>query len=167
METVAARGPGRPEVFRALAHLRAGVAAVDQLVRGSGPTPTPPLLTMALIESSQATHHALAKLAEARELLAAGHDGGLRSRVVDVSTIVSSPVEDEVTCHGLLLALAATQLRTAWHAGVVDAESAMRCLDKAIRTVRETRISGLEAQPDAVVIPAPENAHAPVNGGSR
>jgi hypothetical protein len=153
-------GNRTPEVFRALAHLRAGVAAVDGLLRGTGPTPTPPLLTMALTDSSQATHHALMRLAEARELLAAGHDGRLESRGADMSTIAPSRVEAEVTCHSLLLALVATQLRTAWHARVLDAESAMRCLDSVVRTVCEVRTSRFTAQPDAFATEAELDGHA-------
>lgn len=160
-------GYGRPEVVRALAHLRAGVAAIDRLLRGSGPTAMHPQLMMSLTESSQATHHALVTLADAGELLGATTTAVLQPRWPDLSTIATSTGEDELTGDGLLLALAATQLRTAWHAGVVDAESAMRCLDRTIRTVCDARVSGLGAQPDAVAVPAADDRHAAVKGGSR
>jgi hypothetical protein len=40
------------------------------------------------------------------------------------------PVTDrDVFCDALLLALVASKVRTAWHAGVFDAETAMRRLD--------------------------------------
>lgn len=35
----------------------------------------------------------------------------------------------DLACDALLLALVASKLRTAWHAGVMDAESAMKRLD--------------------------------------
>ena len=68
-------GHGWPEVIRALAHRRVGAATVDGLLSGSGLTAASPQLTMALTESSHATHHALVRLAEARELLASDHRG--------------------------------------------------------------------------------------------
>jgi hypothetical protein len=44
-----------------------------------------------------------------------------------------SPVEPladrDVVCHALLVALVASKVRTAWHAGVMDADTAMRRLD--------------------------------------
>jgi hypothetical protein len=43
----------------------------------------------------------------------------------------SLAADQDITCHALQLALVATQLRRAWHAGVVDAETAMRNLDEA------------------------------------
>ena len=82
-----------------------------------------------------------------------------------MSTITPSTVEDEVTCHGLLLALVATQLRTAWHAGVVDGESAMRCLDTIIQTLLRSSHFRPLAQRDAVAVPPLEDGHASVKGG--
>jgi hypothetical protein len=38
----------------------------------------------------------------------------------------------EVVCHGLLLASIATRLRVEWHAGLIDADSAMKELDSAL-----------------------------------
>jgi hypothetical protein len=68
-------GDSWPEVIRALAHLRAGVATVDRLLRGSGLTATRPQLMIVLTESSQATHYALVRLVEARELLGTDYHG--------------------------------------------------------------------------------------------
>jgi hypothetical protein len=47
------------------------------------------------------------------------------------STLLAA--DEEITCHALLLALVATQLRRAWHAGVMDADTAMKSLDMAVR----------------------------------
>ncbi len=52
-----------------------------------------------------------------------------------MGTANSSDAVPDVTCDGLLLALVANQLRTAWHAGVIDAETAMRGLDRTIREI--------------------------------
>jgi hypothetical protein len=58
-----------------------------------------------------------------------GRDGG----DVEVSTASTQTSADEqITCQALQLALVATQLRTAWHAGVMDADTAMRSLDRAV-----------------------------------
>lgn len=48
------------------------------------------------------------------------------------------PVNEDgrVTCYALLLALASARLRIAWHAGVIDADTAMRNLDKAVEAIR-------------------------------
>jgi hypothetical protein len=58
-------------------------------------------------------------------------------------TTTATPVAEDwqVTCRALQLALVATQLRTAWHAGVMDADAAMRSLDLAVRELsgRRTR----------------------------
>jgi hypothetical protein len=47
----------------------------------------------------------------------------------------SLALDQKVTCHALQLALVATQLRRAWHAGVLDADTAMKSLDVAVREV--------------------------------
>jgi hypothetical protein len=40
------------------------------------------------------------------------------------------PLADgDVLCNALLLALVASKVRTAWHAGIIDADTAMRRLD--------------------------------------
>jgi hypothetical protein len=49
------------------------------------------------------------------------------------------PMDRDVTCHALQLALVATELRRAWHAGVMDADTAMRRLDLAVREVCSLR----------------------------
>lgn len=41
----------------------------------------------------------------------------------------------DVVCQGLLLASIATRLRVEWHAGLIDAEAAMRELDSALAEV--------------------------------
>ena len=51
----------------------------------------------------------------------------------------SLAADPDITCHALQLALVATQLRRAWHAGVVDADTAMRNLDEAVREVCSLR----------------------------
>lgn len=56
-----------------------------------------------------------------------------------MGTANSSDAVPDVTCDGLLLALVANQLRTAWHAGVIDAETAMRGLDRTIREICRAR----------------------------
>jgi hypothetical protein len=45
--------------------------------------------------------------------------------------------DEQVVCNALLLALVATQLRVAWHAGAVSAERAMEILDQQSRRVPE------------------------------
>ena len=82
-----------------------------------------------------------------------------------MSTIPPSLVEGEVSCHALVLALVATQLRTAWHAGVVDGDSAMRCLDEAIRIILEARRPDPRPEPDAVAIRTLEDRHVTSPGG--
>jgi len=56
---------------------------------------------------------------------------------MDVSS--SSMADGDVTRDALRLALVATQLRTVWHAGVIDAEMAMTRLDNAIREITRRR----------------------------
>jgi hypothetical protein len=51
----------------------------------------------------------------------------------------SLAADRDITCHALQLALVATQLRSAWHAGVLDADTAMRSLDVAVREVCSLR----------------------------
>jgi hypothetical protein len=50
----------------------------------------------------------------------------------DVSVPPSKPAEHDITCRALHLPLVATQLQVAWHAGILDADSAMRSLDAAV-----------------------------------
>jgi hypothetical protein len=45
----------------------------------------------------------------------------------------------DVTGNALLLALVAVQLRTAWHAGAVDADTAMRSLDRVVAEICSLR----------------------------
>jgi hypothetical protein len=44
-------------------------------------------------------------------------------------TPVERLADRDVLCDALLLALVASKVRTAWHAGVIDADTAMRRLD--------------------------------------
>ena len=57
------------EVMQAFVHLRLGIAAVDRLLHRSGPCPGHLQLTMILTEMIQATHHALVRLTEAKEIM--------------------------------------------------------------------------------------------------
>jgi hypothetical protein len=43
--------------------------------------------------------------------------------------------QHNITCRALQLALAALQIRTAWHAELIDAETAMESLDAAVRGI--------------------------------
>ena len=45
----------------------------------------------------------------------------------------------DIACRALELALVATQLRAAWHANVIDSDTAMRSLDLAVREVCSLR----------------------------
>ena len=62
------------EVLQALVHLRLGDAAVDRLLRRSGPGPGHLQLTMVLTEISQAIHIALVRLTEAEEIMGTAYD---------------------------------------------------------------------------------------------
>jgi hypothetical protein len=52
---------------------------------------------------------------------------------------LSPGTEGELICSALQLSLVASQLRTAWHAGVIDSDSAMRSLDRAVREISDLR----------------------------
>jgi hypothetical protein len=58
------------DVLRAHALLRAGVATVDRVLGHSDNSDADPQVAMALTETSHATHRALVKLSEVREMLA-------------------------------------------------------------------------------------------------
>jgi len=151
-----AAGPTAADMVRASAVLRVAVSAVDCLVRSSGSTALDPELAMALIESSQSAQRAMVMLAEARQLLAdrfpqlsllgAVTDGTAvepRSRGEGASEmpIAAQPgTDDAVTCRALLLALAASRVRRAWHSGVIDADAAMRSLDGLISAICTSRL---------------------------
>jgi hypothetical protein len=69
---------------------------------------------------------------------------GTRDVTTDKARSTSSVGDEDVTCQGLLLALVASQLRTAWHAGVIDADTAMRSLDDVISEVcRHRAVKGI------------------------
>jgi hypothetical protein len=44
---------------------------------------------------------------------------------------ITTARDEQVTCDALRLALVATELRVAWHAGAISAERAMEMLDRA------------------------------------
>ena len=66
--------------------------------------------------------------------------------MADTSTSLAG--NRDITCDALELALVATQLRSAWHAGVLSADMAMRILDVAVREVCNLR--AMEIQPEGV-----------------
>jgi hypothetical protein len=70
------------------------------------------------------------------------------------TSLTSSATDQDLTCHAMQLALVATQLRRAWHAGVLDAETAMQSLDVAVREVCYLR--AMERSGDGVQTAATE-----------
>lgn len=60
-------------------------------------------------------------------------DDSRRAEMPGISTL--PPADTDIVCCALQLALVATQLRRAWHAGVMDAETAMRTFDFAARKI--------------------------------
>jgi hypothetical protein len=58
----------------------------------------------------------------------------------------------EVVCHGLLLASIATRLRVEWHAGLIDAEAAMRELDSALAEICALRQEGSQMRIGAAAL---------------
>jgi hypothetical protein len=139
------------DMVRAAAVLRVAVSAVDRLVRRFGSTGPDPELAMALIESSQSAQRALVMLTEARQLLAgryarlsfedavtdivtaaSGHEGRANS---EIPTAAQPSADDGVICRALLLALGASRVWRAWHAGVTDADTAMRLLDSLLPVI--------------------------------
>jgi hypothetical protein len=50
-----------------------------------------------------------------------------------------APCDDEVTCLALELALVTTNLHRAWHAGVIDADQAMRGIDRVVTAIGKVR----------------------------
>jgi hypothetical protein len=140
------------DMVQAAAVLRVAVSAVDRLVRRSGSTAPDPELAMALIESSQSAQRALVMLTEARQLLAghcrrlsfedtvtdiattgSGHEGRANS---EIPTPAEPSADDGIICRALLLALGASRVWRAWHAGVTDADTAMRHLDSLLPAIR-------------------------------
>jgi hypothetical protein len=68
-----------------------------------------------------------------------------------VTLSTSLDADEEITCHALQRALVATQLQMAWHAGVLDADTAMKSLDMAVREICSIR--AMERQPNDVCKP--------------
>jgi hypothetical protein len=64
---------------------------------------------------------------------------GTRGVTTDKGGSTSSVGDEDVTYQALLLALVASQLRTAWHAGVIDADKAMKSLDNVISEICQHR----------------------------
>ena len=139
------------DMVRAAGVLRLAVSAVDRLLRRSPSTALDPELSMALIESSQSAQRALVMVSEAKHLLADRFPRlGLQHTVTDGSTAepgsrgegnsempraAQAWTDDGVTCRALMLALAASRARRAWHAGVIDADTAMRYLDSVTSAI--------------------------------
>jgi hypothetical protein len=73
----------------------------------------------------------------------------------------ASPATDrDITCQAFQLALVATQLRSAWHAGVLGADAAMKILDVAVREV--CTLGATEMQPsDARSAPSDNRSARP------
>ena len=138
-------------MVRAVVALRVAVRAVDRLVSGSRSTALDPQLAMTLIESSQSAQRALVMLSEARQLLAdrfarlsfegavtggTAADPGQHGEGASEMPMTAQPwTDDGVARRALLLALAASRMRRAWHAGVIDADAAMRHLDGLISAI--------------------------------
>ena len=49
---------------------------------------------------------------------------------------ITTARDDQVICDAVRLALVATELRVAWHAGAISAERAMEMLDPALCEIR-------------------------------
>lgn len=139
------------DMVRAADMLRAAVNGVGRLVRRTHPTALDPDLVMALIESTQSAQRALVMVSEARHLLAdrfprlslqstvtdwtAAEPGSRREGNSEEPRAAQPWTDDGVTGRALLLALAASRARRAWHAGVIDADTAMRHLDGVISAI--------------------------------
>jgi hypothetical protein len=54
-------------------------------------------------------------------------------------TPVQPSADRDIICDAVLLALAASKARTAWHAGVIDADTAMRRLDVFLSEIHAHR----------------------------
>ena len=50
------------------------------------------------------------------------------------------PCDQDITCQALELALVATHIRVAWHAGLMSADTAIRCLDRAVHEILRSRV---------------------------
>jgi hypothetical protein len=60
---------------------------------------------------------------------------------------ITASRDDQVTCDAIRLALAATQLRVAWHAGAISAERAMEMLDRTFCQIRLRDTEGVGQLP--------------------
>jgi hypothetical protein len=142
------------DMVRAAAVLRVAVSAVDRLVRRFGSTALDPELAMALIESSQSAQRALVMLTEARQLLVCHcRQLSFEDSVTDIATTGSDDegransemptpaqpsADDGIICRALLFALGSSRVWRAWHAGVTDADTAMRHLDSLLPAIRSS-----------------------------
>jgi hypothetical protein len=55
-------------------------------------------------------------------------------------TVPRSTCDHDITCQALELALVATHMRVAWHAGLINAETAMSCVDRAVNEILRSRV---------------------------
>ena len=133
-----AAGRARREVLGVIAFLRAAARTVDLLVNHDDLRYSDPDLHAVLIETSQATHRALVILGQVTRRLTepSGRDCDTRrcrdsgvpsGRGLAMSR--SMPAEPFITCYAAVVALEASQIRRAWHAGVIDADTGMHRLD--------------------------------------
>jgi hypothetical protein len=60
---------------------------------------------------------------------------------------ITTARDEQVACDALCLALVATQLRVAWHAGAISAERAMEMLDRASCEIRLRRTDSVGQVP--------------------
>lgn len=138
-----AAGRAQREVHRAIAFLRAAARTVDLLVRHDDLSYSDPDLQAALIETSQAAHRALVILGQVTHPVTErpGRDCDTRQSRDDVpsgrglAVSRSAPAEPFIACYAAVVALRASQVRRAWHAGVIDEDTAMRRLDAVLCTV--------------------------------
>ena len=76
-------------------------------------------------------------------------------------TPVEPLADGEVICHALLLALVASKVRTLWHAGVIDADTAMRRLDTFLSEICSSQSSSRPVLFADSTAPRPANAPDP------
>ena len=135
-----AAGRAQGEVLRAIAFLRAAARAVDLLVRHDDLRYSDPDRHAVLIETSQATHRALVTLGQVTRPVRgrSGRDCDTRRRRKSVpswrglAVSRSRPAERLINGYAAVVALEASQIRRAWHAGMIDADTAMNCLDAVL-----------------------------------
>jgi hypothetical protein len=150
------------DMVRVAAVQRVAVSAIDRLVGRFGLTASDSELEMALIESSQSAQRALIMVAEASQLLA-DRFPRLSIRETITGTVPAdscyrreassemplparTPTNNGVVCRAVLMTLATSRVRRAWHAGVIDADTAMRQLDTLLSVICTSRREGTSLQ---------------------